>query len=1125
MLLPSRLRSLETHRLLARAHRQPCSRRQPLLEALEGRELLSVLTVSNTNDSGAGSLRAAVTQASSDGGGDTIVFSSLFKTPQTITLTSGQLELTGTVAPTSITGPGANLLSVSGGGSSRVFQVDLNVTASILGLTITGGNTGSFGSGGGINNSGTLMLTNSTLSGNSAVFAGGGILNSGTATLTNSTLSDNLATGEGGSGGGISNSGTVTLTNSTLSGNSAVIGGGIYNNGTAMLTNSTLSGNLAVFEGGGIYNYLGIEGTPGTATLTNTIVGGNTLSDKVTPSDLAGHPVEAASTHNLMGPGGSGGLSNGVNGNIVVASAADLHLGPLANNGGPTQTIALLTGSPAINAGTSGPGIPTTDQRGFARSATAPDIGAYEVSHLIIVTTAVDEDSGTADPSVGTGTSLREAINLANSVAGTDTIDFDIPGAGAHTINLLSALPNLTDPVIIDATTQPGFDPQTAVPVIELNGVNAGATASAFVVAAGSSTIKGFLIDRFQGGIVLSSDGNLVADNDIGTDAAGTPGLGNQGAGIGVTGTNNTIGGTAAGAGNVISGNGNEGIFIRGGGNLVQGNKIGTNAAGTAARGNGLSGITLQNSADNRILNNIISGNGIGLNHGVGIVIVTSADSETAGATQNLIQGNLIGTDATGEKPLPNFSGGIGLLDAVNNTIGGTAPGQGNLISGNGGDGILGNPASNNLIAGNTIGLSSSGAPLGNSSNGISLTGGMGNTITGNVISANGVGLNAASIGLSTNLGHGIGTQSASDNLIIGNTIGLSSTGAPRGNFSDGISVIGGMENTITGNVVSANGSGMDAAGINLTGNATTGSTTANVISNNLIGTSADGKAARGNSLHGIFLDDGVSNNMIGPGNTISANGSEGSQGVGVYIFGPATFGNLVLDNRIGTDASGTSKLAKSLQFIGVLINEAHTNVVQGNLISGNQSIGVNIADAAGATASGNLVQGNEIGTNFDGTAPVPNGQDGVFINNAPNNTIIGNLISGNGTPGPPRTRTGVGIQLFGQLTTGNVIQGNKIGTDAAGNPTLPNLVGGIFLDLRSRNNPGVNPGQANQGQTAIILGLFGPTDTGLMSSAATSRRNHRGKATQARTKTVARAHPAGPSAHSHHHASPSHRR
>ena len=120
---------------------------------------------------------------------------------------------------------------------------------------------------------------------------------------------------------------------------------------------------------------------------------------------------------------------------------------------------------------------------------------------------------------------------------------------------------------------------------------------------------------------------------------------------------------------------------------------------------------------------------------------------------------------------------------------------------------------------------------------------------------------------------------------------------------------------------------------------------------------------------------------------------------------------------------------------------------------------------AAGGTASGNLVQGNKIGTNFDGTTAIPNGLDGIFINDAPNNTIggtaagAGNLISGNGS---------VGIQLFGPLTSGNVIQGNALGLDSAGRPTLPNRAGGIFVNTGPLNNTigGTAPGQANHGQT-----------------------------------------------------------
>ena len=116
-----------------------CRRLRPGVMALEDRALLSMLTVSNTDDSGSGSLRAAITQANTDGGGDTIVFSSLFNAPQTIALVSGEVELTGS-ATTTINGPGANVLSISGGGGLyRVFEIGAGAKAAMSGLTITGG--------------------------------------------------------------------------------------------------------------------------------------------------------------------------------------------------------------------------------------------------------------------------------------------------------------------------------------------------------------------------------------------------------------------------------------------------------------------------------------------------------------------------------------------------------------------------------------------------------------------------------------------------------------------------------------------------------------------------------------------------------------------------------------------------------------------------------------------------------------------------------------------------------------------------------------------------------------------------------------------------------------------------
>jgi hypothetical protein len=292
------------------ARRQYRDRRlRPTVMGLESRALLSTLTVSNTNDSGSGSLPAAVAQANANVGGDTIVFSSLFDTPQTIKLSS-PLTLTDS-ATTTITGPGANLLTINGNNSGRVFDI-AGGSATIYGLTISGGGgNGSADYGGGLlNTGGILSLSNCTVSGNTASNQGGGLFNTGTLDLTACTVSGNSA----GAGGGLYSQGgtaTMTLTNCTVSGNSANKGGGLVSSlGTLTLTNCTVSGNTTQNSDGTALNNYG-----GTLTLTNTIVEGNS--------------------------GGAGDFEGPyLGGNNLIGG--DALLAPLGDYGGPTQTMALL---------------------------------------------------------------------------------------------------------------------------------------------------------------------------------------------------------------------------------------------------------------------------------------------------------------------------------------------------------------------------------------------------------------------------------------------------------------------------------------------------------------------------------------------------------------------------------------------------------------------------------------------------------------------------------------------------------------------------------------------------------------------------------------------------------------
>ena len=162
--------------------------------------------------------------------------------------------------------------------------------------------------------------------------------------------------------------------------------------------------------------------------------------------------------------------------------------------------------------------------------------------------------------------SLRQTILDANANPGPDTIDFNIPGAGPHSIQPASALPTITDPVIIDGYTQPGASPNSNGPglglntvlKIELDGSNAGANVTGLTITAGGSTVRGVVINRFNGnGILLETNGgNLIEGNFIGVDVTGSGGMGNTLTGVRLNGApSNTIGGTTPGAGNVISGN------------------------------------------------------------------------------------------------------------------------------------------------------------------------------------------------------------------------------------------------------------------------------------------------------------------------------------------------------------------------------------------------------------------------------------------------------------------------------------------------------------------------------------------------------------------------------------------
>ena len=467
--------------------------------------------VSNTGDSGPGSLRQAILDANAQQGASDITFDpAAFANAQTITLTSGQLELSGTSGTETITGPAAGV-TVNAGGKSRVFQVDTGVTASISGLSITGG---SARDGGGLyNDGGAITLNDCTISGNSASQSGGGLYNlsSGTATLSGCAITGNSVNAPYSAGGGVYNQGVVTLTQCVVSGNSGANGGGLMNyDGTATLTDSTISGNTS-FHGAGIFSCYYAHGI---TTLANCTVSGNTASSQgggvytgpygattLTDSTVSGNAAagnggglysRASSTTTLTNctvSGNSAGQNGGglywtapatVNlGNTIVAGntastsgpeafgtftsqgnnlvsqtdsssgwiGSDLTgtiaqplnplIAPLGFYGGPTETMALLPGSPAIDAGRNAliPADVTTDQRGLPRIVNGTvDIGAFESSGFTIaVTSGSGQTTGillTAfNPLVATVT----ANNPIEPVAG-GLVTFTAPASGPSAV-------------------------------------------------------------------------------------------------------------------------------------------------------------------------------------------------------------------------------------------------------------------------------------------------------------------------------------------------------------------------------------------------------------------------------------------------------------------------------------------------------------------------------------------------------------------------------------------------------------------------------------------------------------------------------------------------------------------
>jgi titin len=684
--------------------------------------------------------------------------------------------------------------------------------------------------------------------------------------------------------------------------------------------------------------------------------------------------------------------------------------------------------------------------------------------------------SSPADSGPGT---LRQAILDANNHPGPDTITFC---TGPVTIKpQFPGLPPITDTLTIDGTA--GQACTAGAPTIVLDGSIAGQGIDGLYFAAGNSTVRGLAVVHFDGyGLhFVGTGGNTVECDYLGLDTSGQLAAPNSvGLRIETGANNNVIGGTLVQSRNYISGNTDTGLSVASDGNQIKGNVIGLDTTGKVAVGNG-AGLVLVGSGNviggtNSVERNVISGN---LGDGI----------QLQSGNNNSVIGNFIGTDVGGTvaTDLGNVGSGVNLV-GDSNTVGGTGTGTANVLSGNFGNGlsVTGN---SNLIVGNVIGTDRTGRiVLPNVLNGITVLG------SNNIIG----GTTAAERNLiSGNLADGI-NLAGDANHIWGNYIGTDvggTTALPNGTpndtgTGDGIRISGsfGVNNEIGGTV-------LDDNGVNLTRNLISGNlqdgvgfigsgASLNQVLGNFIGTDKTGTVAIGNKRNGVTISDGAIQNTVGgvtlvgtphyhaARNLISGNGQ-----YGVHILNETAFGtteNLIQGNFIGMDVGGTLPLgnkfgvaisggasvncvggtltAQKDRCVGDTTAYPTTDLVSGNLISGNKTYGVGIFDRF---TSNNAVQGNYIGTDLtgttalNGTVALGNGE-GVNVFSAASANVIGgttpqdptnnnfnnvsrNIISGNKKEG---------LRIYDTDTSTNLVQGNFIGTDVTGTIAVANLYG-----------------------------------------------------------------------------------
>jgi hypothetical protein len=973
---------------------QPRSRSvRLLLQPLEDRVTPATFIVKTTNDSGTGSLRAAITSADNSPTPGIIDFAIPGSGVHTINIKS---PLPAIVKPMTINGfsegasPGYPLIQLNG--SSAGASTDGLVVASgnslIEGLTISNyGGDGIVLELGGSIVMGCFIGTNTTGTA-AAPNKDNGILIYGSSNKIGGPLASqrNVISGNLEAGVAIE----YAQQNNVIEGN--YIGTDVTgtlavpnDNGVEILSNPSLH-----LVGGSSDNTVG-----GISAGDGNVISGNTSSGVLIQGQgSAGNVVEG----NFIGTnsGGTAAIPNGLNGVTIILDASGNLVGAKVAAGanvisGNGYAGVEITASATKNVvegnfiGTNSGGtavIPNDYGLVIDGVATDNTIGGTSSAYRNII--SGNTSDGISIFGQGASGNNVQGNYIGTNAAGTSAFPNSIGvvldgGAGNDVIGGFKA----GDGNLISGNTNEGVAiqaPGTAGDGVEYNAIGIGAAGSALPNAIGVLIQSGATKDLVSGntisgnteyGVEISGSGtkeNNVEYNFIGTSAEGTFAIGNgEGVLIDAGATGNVVGGPADG--NTIAGN-DTGVDIEGSGttgNLVEGNLIGLSKASTSVgNGNGVvigSGATLNTIGGGSNVNfmNIISGN---TNDGV--------DITGSGTNRNTVAGNSIGTNSAQNAAVANASGAVIENGASDNSIGGNTPDDGNLISGNG-TGVLIQDANTTL-----------------------------NSVEFNVIGTDFTGTNALANGVGVSILNG-----ASNNVI----------GAPH-----------------FGNVISGN----TAYGVEIFGDGTS----SNLVQSNMIGVDISGMVALANG-GGVLISFGATDNVIGGTKAMTGNTISGNKTYGVEIAQPWTSGNLVEQNTIGLNASANTALANG---VGVVITGGASynligGVKAGNNISGNTGDGV-VIDGNGTTF--NSVQDNSIGIPILG-GEIGNGQDGVLITDEASYNTIGGVSPGEGNgisyngqngvfiggiPGDEASKpAGLGNSVLANSIEGNTGLGIDLGT------------------------------------------------------------------------------------------------